>query len=130
MPSSEQPGPRTSGLRVLLIEDEIMVALLLEDMLAQLGHRVVGPVTRLKKALEAAQQETIDIAILDVNIDGGEVYPVAEALADRDIPFVFVTGYGRRGLHVDYRDRPCLQKPFRTHDLREVFAEACHTEQD
>ena len=84
MSSSEPPSLRSSGLRVLLVEDEIMVALLLEEMLAELGHEVVGPVARLKQALEMAQQERLDVAILDVNISGDEVYPVAEALAARD----------------------------------------------
>ncbi len=74
MPASEPPGPR-GGLRVLLVEDENLVALLLEDMLADLGHSVVGPVARLKKALEIAQREAIDLAVLDVNINGEEFLP-------------------------------------------------------
>jgi CheY-like chemotaxis protein len=106
-----------------LVEDEILVALLLEDMLAELGHMVVGPVARLDKALEMARREALDAALLDVNIDGDDVFPVAEALAARSIPFVFATGYGRRGLHAPYCDRPILQKPFRRHNLRELFAE-------
>ena len=128
MPSSAQPSDPTSGLRVLLVEDEIMVALLLEEMLAELGHTVVGPVARVQPALEMVQREPMDVAILDVNINGNEVYPVAEALAARDIPFAFVTGYGGklRGL---YCDRPRLQKPFRRRDLLELFAELCRTRQ-
>jgi CheY-like chemotaxis protein len=129
MSSNEQPSPRTSGRRVLLVEDEIMVALLLEDMLAELGHTVVGPVARLERALEMAQLEPLDVAILDVNINGSEVYPVAEALAARDIPFAFVTGYGGKGLRTLYRDRPTLQKPFRRSDLQELFAELCSARQ-
>lgn len=128
MPSSAQPSDRTPGLRVLLVEDEIMVALLLEEMLAELGHTVVGPVARVQPALEMVQREPMDVAILDVNINGKEVYPVAEALAARDIPFAFVTGYGGKlgGL---YGDRPRLQKPFRQRDLRELFAELCRARQ-
>ena len=129
MPSGEQQSPRTSGLRVLLVEDEIMVALLLEEMLAELGHTVVGPVARLERALEMTQREPFDVAILDVNINGGEVYPVAEALAARDIPFAFVTGYGGKGLRTSYCDRPTLQKPFRRRDLGELFAELCRSRQ-
>ena len=129
MPSGEQQSPRTSGLRVLLVEDEIMVALLLEEMLAELGHTVVGPVARLERALEMTQREPFDVAILDVNINGSEVYPVAEALAARDIPFAFVTGYGGKGkgLRTSYCDRPTLQKPFRRRDLGELFAELCRS---
>jgi CheY-like chemotaxis protein len=122
MPANEHPGHR-GGLRVLLVEDENLVAMLLEDMLAELGHSVVGPVARLKKALEMAQREAIDLAILDVNINGEQAYPVAEALAARGIPFVFSTGYGKRGLPLRYRDHPTLQKPFQQQDLEKLFAE-------
>src|SRR5437588_2254235 len=117
MSAGEQPGSRAIGLRVLLVEDEIMVALLLEDMLAELGHEVVGPVARLDEALEMAQGQALDIALLDVNLNGKEIYPVVEALAARDIPFVFVTGYGKGALRAPYRHRPTLQKPFRRDDL-------------
>ena len=106
MPASEEPGRRASGLRVLLVEDENLVALLLEDMLAELGHTVVGPVARLDKALETAQREAFDVAILDVNINGEDSYPIAEALAARGIPFVFSTGYGKKSLPAPYIDLP------------------------
>jgi CheY-like chemotaxis protein len=125
MSASKHPAPRAAGLRVLLVEDESMVALLLEDMLAELGHEVVGPVARLDKALEMAQRQKLDAALLDVNLNGEEIYPVAEVLAAREIPFVFITGYGRNVLGAPYRDRPTLQKPFRRGDLRELFAEVC-----
>lgn len=121
MPSSEQSAHR-GGLRVLLVEDENLVAMLLEDMLAELGHSVVGPVARLKKALEMAQHEAIDLAIVDVNINGEQAYPVAEALAARGIPFVFSTGYGEHGLPPQYHGHPTLQKPFQQHDLEKLFA--------
>lgn len=123
MATSEELGRRGPRLRILLVEDEIMVALLLEEMLAELGHTVVGPVARLDKAVELAWQEAVDVAILDVNVDGKEVYPVAEALATRGIPFVFSTGYGRTGLRAPYGDRPTLQKPFHRSDLRDLLAE-------
>lgn len=71
----EQPSPQATPLRVLLVEDDVMVALLLEDMLAELGHEVVGPVTRLGKAVEMAREKAFDAAILDVNIDGEESIP-------------------------------------------------------
>ena len=125
-PASE--GHRTSGLRVLLVEDENLVALLLEDMLAELGHTVIGPVARLNKALEMAQQEAFDVAILDININGGDTYPVADALASRDIPFVFSTGYGKNSLRPPYNDCPTLQKPFRQDDLKELFAKLFATD--
>lgn len=123
MPASEQPGRGASGLRVLLVEDENLVALLLEDMLAELGHTVVGPVARLDKALETVQREAFDVAILDVNINGEEAYPIAEALVARGVPFIFSTGYGKKSLSAAYSDRPALQKPFQRHDLQRLFAE-------
>ena len=123
VPASEGAGRHASGLRVLLVEDENLVALLLEDMLAELGHTVVGPVARLDKALEIAQLEAFDVAILDVNINGEEAYPIAEALAARGIPFVFSTGYGKQSLRAPYSDRPALQKPFERHDLQKLLAE-------
>ena len=125
MASYQQPSHRASGLRILLVEDDVMVALLIEDMLAELGHEIVGPATRLGKATELAQHEALDAAILDVNINGQEVYPVAELLAARSIPFIFCTGYGRGSLREPYRDRPALQKPFRQRDLQELVATVC-----
>lgn len=121
--SASEPFDNSSGLRVLLVEDENLIALLLEDMLVDLGHTVIGPVARLNKALEIAQGEALDVAILDVNINGGDTYPVAEALAARDIPFVFSTGYGKSTLCAPYRDRPILQKPFQQDDLKKLFEE-------
>lgn len=121
-PAGERPDGLAPGLRVLLVEDEIMVALLLEDMLADLGHRAVGPVARLDKAVELARREALDAAILDLNVGGKEVYPVADALAARGIPFIFSSGYGRNGLRAPYADRPMLTKPFRRHDLRAALA--------
>ena len=122
MPASEQSRP-VHALRVLLVEDENLVAMLLEDMLAELGHSVVGPVARLKRALEMAERELIDVAILDVNINGEQAYPIAEVLAARNIPFVFSTGYGKGSLPAQYRDRPTLGKPFQPHDLQKLLAE-------
>jgi CheY-like chemotaxis protein len=110
---------------VLLVEDEMLVALLVEDMLAELGHKSVGPAGHLDQALEMARREAVDVAILDVNIDGKDVYPVAKVLARRGIPFVFATGYGRQGLKAPYCDCPTLQKPFLQQDLQELLTEMC-----
>ena len=110
---SKQP----SGLRVLLVEDEMMIAMLVESMLIDLGHEVSGPVGWLNKAVEMAEREDLDLAVIDVNINGGSAYPVAAALANRSIPFIFATGYGRAGLAAPFKDRPTLQKPYRSEDL-------------
>ena len=121
MPAREQTNQEPSGLRVLVVEDEIMVAVLLEDMIADLGHRVVGPAGHLDKALELAGGAAIDVAILDVNLNGREVYPVAEALSARRIPFAFITGYGRDGLREPYRGSPTLAKPFLERELKTLL---------
>lgn len=116
-------GERTS-LRVIVIEDEALVIMLLEDMLAQLGCQVVGLASHLDQAIELVTSADADLAILDVNLDGREAYPVAERLSARGIPFVFATGYGRSRMQHDLGERPALQKPFRLEDLRRVIAEA------
>jgi CheY-like chemotaxis protein len=108
-----------NGLRVLVVEDEAAISLLLEDMLLDFGCEVVGPSARLAAALEAVEKEKVDIAILDVNVAGEPIYPVAEALQTRSIPFVFSTGYGSQGIKDSFRDRPVLQKPFAQHDLKQ-----------
>src|SRR5690606_28701228 len=82
-----------AGLRILIVEDELLVALELETMLGSLGCEVVGPAARLEKALNLAETEELDGAVLDVNLRGKPVYPVAAALGARGIPFIFSTGY-------------------------------------
>ena len=112
-------GEDLNGLRILVVEDEAAISLLLEDMLLDFGCEVVGPAARLASALDMAQRETLDLAILDVNVAGEPVYPVVEALEAKKVPFVFSTGYGSAGIRDLYRDRPVLQKPFAQHDLRQ-----------
>jgi CheY-like chemotaxis protein len=112
-------GNELDGLRVLVVEDEAAISLLLEDMLLDFGCEVIGPVARLAAALDAVSRERIDLAILDVNVAGEPIYPVADALAQRSVPFVFSTGYGSAGIKDAYRDRPVLQKPFAQHDLKQ-----------
>jgi DNA-binding NtrC family response regulator len=103
-----------AGIRVLLVEDETLVAMLLEDMIADLGGTVIGSASRVSRALEMVEDPgcAIDLAVLDVNLGGEEVFPVASALAERRVPFAFSTGYGNAGLPEAWRSRPTLQKPF------------------
>lgn len=108
-----------NGLRILVVEDEAAISLLLEDMLLDFGCEVIGPAARLSAALDVVGREQVDLAILDVNVAGEPIYPVAEALAKRSIPFVFSTGYGSAGIRDAFRDRPVLQKPFAQHDLKQ-----------
>jgi DNA-binding response OmpR family regulator len=105
------------GIRVLFVEAEFLVATLIEDMLMAAGCVVAGPIPRLSEALDAADRGTFDAAVLDVNVGGDRVYPVADALSRRNVPFVFVTGYGTSGLPREYAKRPRLGKPFKMADL-------------
>lgn len=110
--------------RVLLVEDEAMVAMLLEDLLTDMGCKVVAVVGRLDEAIDAAQTLAFDLAILDVNLDGRETYPVADEIAARSLPCIFVTGYGRAGVRESHRRVPVLTKPFREADLRKIVESA------
>ena len=111
------------ALRILVVEDEMTIAFMIEDMLVELGHEVVELAMRLPQAVEAAKRVDIDLAILDVNLDGHRSFPVADILIARGIPFAFATGYGAAGLDEAYRRRPVLAKPFLFEDLRQMVAE-------
>lgn len=111
-----------AGVRVLVVEDEMMVAMLLEDMLSDIGCSPVGPATRIETALKLIEHGGFDIAILDVNLNGDETYPIADALAARTIPFVFASGYSAGGLRKEYRSIPLLQKPFQKRELERALA--------
>ncbi len=95
-----------------MVEDEWLIAELVTNVLADMGCMVIGPVSALPAALELARTADIEAAILDVTIRGGDVYPVAEALLARKIPFVLATGYGRWSLPDSMRNQKCLSKPF------------------
>ncbi|MBS0411472.1 MAG: response regulator [Proteobacteria bacterium] len=113
------------GRRVLIVEDELMIAMLVEDMLADLGCAVVGPAHTLEAALKAAETEPdIDAALLDVNLAGQPVFPVADALRSRGAPLIFSTGYGEAGLRDVDAGAPVLQKPFRAGDLARALQNA------
>jgi CheY-like chemotaxis protein len=103
--------------RVLVVEDEYLIRMLLEDMLADLGYAVAAAVGSIAEARAHAADGDFNAAILDVNLEGQEIFPVADILAARSLPFVFVTGYGERSLPERYRDRPALQKPFQAEQL-------------
>jgi CheY-like chemotaxis protein len=114
-----------AGRRVLLVEDEAMIAMLLEDMLGDLGCEVVGPAYSLAPALALARDETaIDVAILDVNLAGQTVYEVADTLKARGVPIVFSSGYGASGLREADRNAPVLPKPFKLQDLAAALRRA------
>ena len=110
------------GIRVLVVEDEFLVATLIEDMLRAAGCVVSGPIPRLAEALDAVDRETFDAAVLDVNLAGDRIDPVADVLSRRNVPFVFVTGYGTGVLPAVYAERPRLCKPFKMADLLDILS--------
>ena len=111
-----------TGRSVLVVEDEVIVAWLLEDMLADLGCAVVGPAANVNQALAMIDAAAIDVAVLDVNLNGEMSYPIADALAARGVPFVFVTGYDKNRMLDGYRTFPVLQKPFHRAELTVILA--------
>ncbi|HLT77371.1 MAG TPA: response regulator [Ferrovibrio sp.] len=115
------PSNPAARLRVLVVEDESLVAMFLEDVLEDLGHEMLGPYSRVDAALPAAQSETFDVAILDVNVNGQAIFPVADAIASRGLPFIFSTGYGQKSLPEQYRSRPTLDKPFLPSDVESIL---------
>ena len=115
-------GSTQARPRVLVVEDEYLIRMLLEDMLEELGYVVAAAVGSIADAREQAARGSFEGAILDVNVDGEEIFPVADILAKRGLPFVFVTGYGERNLPAAHRGRPALQKPFQAEQLKAALA--------
>ena len=109
------------GNRVLLVEDESLVAMMMGEALGELGYSVIGPCATAAEAAATIDSTDVNAAILDVNLDGELVYPVAELLAAREIPFAFITGYGEESLSPRYANVPVLQKPIDRRALRELF---------
>ncbi len=108
------------GRRVLVVEDEMTIALIVEEMLIDMGAQVIGPESRLDAALLLAGEAALDAAILDVNIRGGNSYPIADILAERGIPFLFCSGYNDWALEERHRARPRLTKPYSLKELEDV----------
>jgi CheY-like chemotaxis protein len=108
---------RTSGGSVFLVEDEVMIRMMVADMLGELGYSIAAEAGEIGEAIKLAQSIEFDLAILDVNVNGKVISPVADLIAARNRPFIFATGYGSSGLPAEYRDRPALQKPFQIETL-------------
>jgi len=107
--------------RILIVEDESLVAMFMEDLLGDLGYTVAGIAARLEAAI-ATPPETYDVAILDVHLAGKPVFPFAEILVQRGVPFVFASGYGEQGLPEAFRGSPVLAKPFQPNELQTVLS--------
>ena len=124
MTSVSKEQSAAHGKRILVVEDELMIRMLLEDMLGELGYTIAAEAARIDEALQAAKNADFDLAILDVNLNGEPISPVADALAARGMPFVFATGYGEQGLPETYRGRPTLKKPFQLDGLKQMLEKA------
>jgi CheY-like chemotaxis protein len=106
---------------VFLVEDETLIRMMIADMIEELGHTVVAEAANIPDALRLAETTDFGIAILDINVGGDRIEPVAEIIDGRHLPFVFASGYGAKGLPARFRDRPVLQKPFLTDRLGQAI---------
>lgn len=120
----EPPHKCLVGRRVLVIEDESLVSMLLEDTLAEIGCEIAGLASRFNDAMKKAISLSFDVAILDVNLNGQQTFPIAEALNERGLPFVFATGYGSGSLPAQLQHAPVLQKPFHQYELERALGAA------
>lgn len=118
----EQEAP-LRGLRILVVEDQAPIALQVEDMLVESECEVVGPASRVEQALKLLEEQAVDAAVLDLNIAGEMVYPVAEVMDTRGLPYVFATGCDPSDLAGPYKQKPVLQKPFSRRTLLEAMQE-------
>ena len=109
------------GRRILVVEDELMIRMLLDGMLEDIGYTMTAEAGAIEEAVALAKKGDFDAAILDVNLNGQPITPVVEALIERGLPFVFATGYGARGVPEAYRNNPTLQKPFQTEALEQAL---------
>lgn len=112
------------GARVLLVEDDTLVATVIEDLLTTHGCTVIGPFACVSDAVAGVANEILDVALIDVNLAGTRSYPVADAAACRNLPFVLMTGYGETGLPAQYANRPFVVKPFKAPILLDTLSRA------
>jgi CheY-like chemotaxis protein len=124
-----KPTAQAPAKRIFVVEDEMMIRMLLEDMLEELGYTVAAQAGRIEEAMAAAKTADFDLAILDVNLNGAPISPVADVLLARGVPFVFATSYGDAGLPELHRDRPTLRKPFQLDGLRQMLKQALEGKQ-
>ncbi|HEX3754399.1 MAG TPA: response regulator [Rhizomicrobium sp.] len=112
------PMLRLTAPRVLVAEDEVMVAMLIEDMVSELHYEIAAVVSRLGDAMQLLDSDSFDLALLDVHLEDETIFPFAAELDRRQIPFLFATAYGPRGIPPEFRDYLVLQKPFGPVELR------------
>jgi CheY-like chemotaxis protein len=112
MNGQENAAQRLQGVRILIVEDEFLLAMDIESAIREAGGEVVGPIVSLEEAVATAEREELNAAVLDLNLRGEMSYPVAEVLDSRHIPYIFATGYSHSRLPDAFQCRPCLRKPF------------------
>lgn len=118
---ADQLSPGLMAPRVLVVEDEMTVAMLIEDMVSELAYEVAAVVPRLEDAMRLLDSDGFDLALLDVHLNGKTVFPFASELEQRAIPFLFATAYGARGIPEEFRHHLVLQKPFGPVELRRAL---------
>lgn len=111
--------------RILVVEDEVMVGMLLGDMVLDSGSEIIGPVARFEEAMALGRTAEFDVAVLDLNLNGTLSSPIAEVVRERGIPIIFSTGHGSEGLRDGFKDCPTLQKPFSQGDFAQAISVAC-----
>jgi DNA-binding response OmpR family regulator len=116
-----QPAHNLSGVRILVVEDTLLIAELIVDHLQDAGCDVIGPASRVARALTLAASESLDGALLDINLHGELCFPIADVLVDRGIPIAFLTGYGESAVPATYKTAARLSKPFQLNDLTELI---------
>ncbi len=110
------------GKKVLIVEDEALIAMLFEDILEDTACQIVGPAMNVRQAMELAGAAEIDVAVLDVNLNGESSFPVAALLQGRGVPLIFSSGYGSQGLPPEWQDHPTLPKPFTSDEVVDALA--------
>ena len=124
--SCAELGADLDGMRVMVVEDMLLIAEVITDLLADCGCDVVGPASRVSKGVALAREQRLDGALLDVNLAGEYSFPIATVLAARDIPFIFLTGYGEAAVPAEHRAAPTLSKPFNNDELIRLMAAHLH----
>lgn len=117
------------GRRILIVEDEYLIAADLKRALTDRGAEVIGPVGDVVNGLALAQHGRLDAAVLDINLEGDSSFPIADVLAEGGVPFVFLTGYDAWSLPDGYADRPAMAKPYQTATVVATVQALCHSEQ-
>lgn len=117
-------------MRIIVVEDEALIALEAEDMLRDMGHEIVISAATVRQALQALASQDVELGLLDVNVAGVEVFPVADVLLGKEIPIVFATGYGASAIRQDLQKYPTIKKPYSSEDLQRAIAQACSQEHE